>query len=179
MRRALCLVVTALLLSLAAGIGSAGSMGVDGGTIQTFTIPVSVDGPTTMLVTVAPQTFVLTPEGEDVTATLQPPLVGVPIELSAARLCLGIAACAEGGVAAASLDANESVPSLQVWFARADVLAMLAGVQPPPEGMDVMLVVSAVVNGQLFAGSGNIKVVAPQPPPGESTEETLSSMPTE
>jgi signal peptidase len=147
-------------LVLASVGGAAAALEVEGGTVQVFTLPVSIDAePTSAIVDIKPEALHLGNEGEVVTAFIElPDDDAFDIDVSSVRLCVGFGDCGRDGVAATDPQWPPGQPQLKVQFSRGEVIALLAGIEAPAE---VTLTVSGLVGTRTFVGSDVVGVVGP------------------
>jgi hypothetical protein len=164
----------ALVVALAAVIGSAAHLTVRGGTIQVFSFPVDL-GPIPATVDIKPESLQKKSRGAPVTAFIQLPSGSDAsnIQPDSVRLCLGADPCPASGVAPDGAGGakpkvgdhdGDGIPDLKVTFDRAAVIALVADVTPPAT---LSFTISGIVDppNLIFAGSDTVKLVDPHSPP--------------
>jgi signal peptidase len=153
--------------------GAAAALEVEGGALQVFAFPVSIElEPTSAIVDIKPEALQLGSEGEVVTASIELSSDDVlGIDVASVRLCLGWGDCGLGGVPATDPQWLTGRPQLEVQFARGDVIALLTGIETPA---DVGLSVSGLVGGRAFVGSDVVRVLGPSGdgPPSTTPNES-------
>jgi hypothetical protein len=139
------------------------------------------------IVDIQPDSLTLSAEGEEVTARLQFPVGdALGIYVPSVRLCLGSSACGAGGVSAVGASPGGTAQEATMTFGRTEVVSVLAELEPPPEGMSVVLAVSGLNGERTFVGSDTILVFAAEPapptppsPPGAPGQEEPSPDPSD
>jgi hypothetical protein len=139
------------------------------------------------IVEIQPDSLTLSDEGEEVTARLQFPVGdALGIDVLSVRLCLGSTSCGAGGVPAVGGSPGGTAQEATMTFGRTELVPILAGLEPPPEGMSVVLAVSGLNGERTFVGSDTILVFAaelaaptPPGPPGAPGQEEPSPDPSD
>lgn len=151
------IVLTTIVATIAGAVfGSAASVDVDGGTIQVFTYEVEIDMPPIPAATdIGTGSLQSESMGEMVTVFIELPMGYDPADIyvPSIRLCLGMAPCDSGGVAAleGKLVAGEN--RLMATFDSSQVMALMSGVTPLAE---VNVTISGKVNEESFTGTTSI-----------------------
>jgi hypothetical protein len=143
--------------------------------------------PVGAVVDIRPDPIELSDEGEAVVATITLPDADVTREVDVAtvRLCPGASPCDATGVEATAGGPADDLLTFTVRFRRAEVVAMLAAMEP---FTDVALTISGVADGRPFAGSDTVRIVpctcqdqaepsTPPPPAGASPSPAASPSP--
>jgi hypothetical protein len=175
----------ALVVALAAVVGSAAHLTVGGGTIQDWSFPVDL-GSIPASVDIRPESLQKKSRGAPVIAFIELPAGSDAsnIQSASVRLCLGPSPCDDGAAPDGPPGAKpkvgdhdgDGIADLKVTFDRAAVIALVADVTPPAT---VSFTVSGIVDppGHIFAGSDTVKLVDPESAPAPAAEPTPALVP--
>lgn len=163
--------IVLLVVILATVTGAAAALEVDGGTLQTFVFPVSIEPPCLdATVDIKPDALQTKSQGQPVMAYIELPEGHdvADVDVTTVRLCCGIALCGDESVAPDGPPGakpqlgdydGDGIPDLKLSFDRSEVIALVTDVSPPA---NVTFTVSGVVKSLTFAGSDTVKLLGPK-----------------
>jgi len=167
----ICGPILLLVVILATVMGAAAALEVDGGTLQTFVFPVSIERLyLDATVDIKPDALQKKSQGQPVMAYIELPEGHdvAEVDVSTVRLCCGTAPCGDDGVRPDGSPGakpevgdydRDGIPDLKVTFDRAEVIELVADVMPP---QTVTFTVSGTVASKVFVGSEVVRIFGPE-----------------